>query len=549
MSWRTLLGPIQDPQRRLSLLYGLISYGLPTLLGATGIVVLVLWSRATPPTGTPKARVPSPESLKGSATAPAVPGQAFSGGNPTTPAPGPPPGRPGMPAGPGFGSGPGMPGAPGMGMGPGGGLGPPGVMGGPGGPPGAAATTSGGGGPVPSLPGSWPRFRGPDLDNVFKEAVSLARAWPSGGPRKLWTVKLGEGYAGAAIAKSRVYVLDYDQTAKADTLRCFALADGRELWHTAYPVDVRRNHGMSRTVPTVSGNYVVTIGPKCHVMCCDATTGRMLWKIDMVQQWGTTVPQWYAGQCPLVQGNQVILAPGGQALMAAVDIATGKTIWETPNPRGWKMTHASIIPATIGGKKLYIWPASLGVVGVSTTGKLLWESTDWKVSTATVPSAVPIGDGRIFLCGGYNAGAIMFRLRAQGEGFTSEVLYRLKSSVFGSDQHTPILYRGYLYGVLPGGIPLEKQLACLSLDGQVQWTSGPTHRFGLGPYIMAGGLMYLINDQGLMTLAQVSPEGFKALATAKVLAGPDAWGPIAMAGTRLVCRDLTTMVCLDVGGR
>lgn len=546
MTWRSLLGPIQDPSRRLSLVYGLVSYGIPTLLGAAGIVVLVLWSRATPLTGAPQARVPRPESLKGSATAPAVPGQAFSGGAPTPSPVGSAAGGPGTLAGPGAGGGPGRPGAPGMSMGAGTGLGPPGGMGGP---RGAAATTPSAGGSVPSLPGSWPRFRGPDLDNVFKEPVSLARAWPSDGPRKLWTVKLGEGHAGPAIANSRVYVLDYDQAAKADTLRCFALADGRELWRTAYPVTIKRNHGMSRTVPTVSGKYVVTIGPKCHVMCCDATTGRMLWKIDMVQQWGTTVPQWYAGQCPLVQGNQVILAPGGRALLAAVDIATGKTVWETPNPRGWRMTHASVVPATIGGKKLYIWPASLGVVGVSTDGKLLWESTDWKVSTATVPSAVPIGDDRIFLCGGYNAGAAMFRLKPQGGGFTSEVLYRLKSSVFGSDQHTPILYKGYLYGVLPGGIPLEKQLACLSLDGQVQWTSGPTQRFGLGPYIMAGGLMYLLNDQGQMTLAEVSPQGYKVLATAKILAGPDAWGPIAMAGTRLVCRDLTTMVCLDVGGR
>lgn len=143
----------------------------------------------------------------------------------------------------------------------------------------------------------------------------------------------------------------------------------------------------------------------------------------------------------------------------------------------------------------------------------------------------------------------MFRLIPQGDSFTSQVVYRLKSSVFGSDQHTPILYNNYLYGVLPGGIPLEKQLACLNLDGQVQWTSGPTQRFGIGPFIMAGGLMYLINDQGQMTLAEVSPQGYKALATAKVLPGPDAWGPIAMAGTRLICRDLTTMTCLEMSGR
>jgi outer membrane protein assembly factor BamB len=412
-------------------------------------------------------------------------------------------------------------------------------MGAPGGPPAGPAITT-----VTNLPGSWPCFRGSDHDNVFKESVSLGRAWPAGGPKKLWQIKLGEGYAGAAVRNSRVYVLDYDQTARLDNLRCLALADGAELWHASYPVEVKRNHGMSRTVPAVTDKYVVSLGPKCHVMCCDAVTGKVLWKIDMVQKWGTTVPQWYAGQCPLLDGNRVILAPGGKALMAAVDLASGKVLWETPNPKGWKMTHASITPTTIGGKKVFLWPASDGVVGISPDGKLLWESTDWKVSTATVPCAIPIGDGRVFLCGGYNSGAIMFKLTPQGGGFTSEVLYRLKATVFGSEQQTPILYQGNIYGVITGG-----QLVCLGLDGRQLWTSGATRKYGLGPYIIAGGLMYLIDDQGNMTLAQVSPQGFKPLATAKVLAGPDAWGPIALAGTRLICRDLTSMVCLDVSGR
>ena len=72
-------------------------------------------------------------------------------------------------------------------------------------------------------------FRGPDLDNIYKDAGGLAHSWPASGPRKLWTVQLGEGHAAAAVSNSRVYVLDYDQQARADTLRCLSLADGREL--------------------------------------------------------------------------------------------------------------------------------------------------------------------------------------------------------------------------------------------------------------------------------------------------------------------------------
>ena len=106
--------------------------------------------------------------------------------------------------------------------------------------------------------------------------------------------------------------------ARADKLRCFALADGRELWSQSYPVEVKRNHGMSRTVPAVTKDYVVTLGPKCHVLCAHPVTGAVYWRIDLVGQYGAKVPPWYAGQCPLIDGDRVILAPGGSALLVAL---------------------------------------------------------------------------------------------------------------------------------------------------------------------------------------------------------------------------------------
>ena len=81
---------------------------------------------------------------------------------------------------------------------------------------------------------------------------------------------MGEGYAGAAILDGRVYVMDYDREHKQDALRCLSLADGREIWRYAYPDSVKRNHGMSRTVPAVTDKIVVALGPKCHVVCLNS---------------------------------------------------------------------------------------------------------------------------------------------------------------------------------------------------------------------------------------------------------------------------------------
>ncbi len=58
-----------------------------------------------------------------------------------------------------------------------------------------------------------------------------------------------------------------------------------------------------------------------------------------------------------------------------------------------------------------------------------------------------------------------------------------------------------------------------------------------------------MNDTGLLTLASATPDGYKQLAQAQVLNGHDSWGPMAMAGGRLILRDLTTMVCLDVSAK
>ena len=392
-----------------------------------------------------------------------------------------------------------------------------------------------------NLPGAWPQFRGAKGDNIAADGVALARQWKQA-PRQLWSVDLGEGYAGAAVRDGRVYILDYDSDAKADALRCLSLADGKEIWRFTYPVKIKRNHGMSRTVPTLAGKYVVTFGPKCHVGCLEAETGKFVWGLDLVKDFGATVPEWYAGQCPLVDGDRVILGVGGDQLLMAVELATGKVVWKSPNQNDWKMTHSSVIPIEFAGKRQYIYVASGGVAGVNAAdGTQLWETDAWKISIAAVPTPVPVGSDRLFLSGGYNAGAMMLRLKEDAGKIVTETVFRLKPTEFGAAQQTPILYDGHIYGVRPDG-----QLTCLDLDGKIRWTSGAAAKFGLGPFVIGNGLIYALNDDGTLTLAEATPSGYRSLAKARVIEGHDCWAPMALVNGRLLARDLTKMVCLEV---
>ena len=76
--------------------------------------------------------------------------------------------------------------------------------------------------------------------------------------------------------------------------------------------------------------------------------------------------------------------------------------------------------------------------------------------------------------------------------------------------------------------------------------SGSGQQFGLGSFILADGLIFAMNDAGLLRLIEATPEKYLLLAQAQVLKGRESWGPLALAGGRLMARDLTRMVCLDV---
>jgi len=431
----------------------------------------------------------------------------------------------------------------------------------------------------PSGPG-WPQFRGPQRDGIARVAGPLARSWGSDGPPQLWSVELGEGHAGPVVNDKQVLILDYLRDEQADALRCFSFNTGEELWRHTYPVPIKRNHGMSRTVPALADGLGVTLGPKCDLASVDLHDPKNLWLIDLTKEFGAKVPPWYAGQCPLIDQGRAIIAPGGNALMVALDLETGEPVWQLPNPRNWRMTHSSIMPMEVGGRRTFVYCGSGGIAGVAADdGSLLWDSTEWRISIATCPSPVVLPRNRLFLSGGYNSGAML--MRVADDARSVEVVRRLGPREFGSTQHTPIYHDGHIYGVREH----DGQLVCLDLDGDVVWQSGDVprgsegnnaarggpegsrrtaaRRFGLGPYLIAvpaaperpgadsstgtsSSLIYILDDEGWLTLAEASPVGYHELARAKVLEGHDCWGPMALVDGRLLVRSLTEMACLDV---
>jgi outer membrane protein assembly factor BamB len=400
---------------------------------------------------------------------------------------------------------------------------------------------------------TWPRFRGANSDNISRSDIRLIDGFDNQSPQILWSVKLGEGHAGPAIYKGLVYILDYDENSRADMLRCFSLTSGEEIWRRWYDVEVRRNHGMSRTVPAVTENHILTIGPRGHVMCLERANGDFLWGIDIQKEFKSEIPLWYTGQCPIIENDLAIIATGGTSLMIGVDCKSGEILWETPNPNNWKMSHASVVPFEFGGRRMYVYSAVGGAVGVAAdgpdAGSILWETSLWN-NPVVAASAVCMPDGKIFLTAGYGAGSMLLQLIEENGSFSVELLKTIKPGEgLSSEQQTPIMVDGHLFGIMPKDArTFRNQMVCVNQSDptEIVWSSGSVARFGLGPYILADNKFFLLNDDATLYIIQKSTKGFIELDKVKLFDGFDAWAPLAIADGYMVLRDSETMICINI---
>ena len=401
-----------------------------------------------------------------------------------------------------------------------------------------------------SLKGQWATFRGSDYKNIAHPngIINLSTDFPV-----QWKVATGEGYAGTAIYNGRVYLLDYNEQLRSDALRCFDLETGTELWRRWYRVPMKRNHGFSRTIPAVTDKYVITIGPQAHVMCCDPITGDLKWTLDTRNYFDTEEPNWYAGQCPRIEDNQLILAPAGkEILMVGIDCETGEIAWQTPNSLGYKMSHSSVMPMTLSGKKTFVYAGVGGICGVSAEGadkgKLLW-NVPWRPSVVA-PSPLQLSTDKIAMTAGYGAGGITLNVKHENGKWTATATDQYRASEgMSSEQQTPILYEQMVITIPPkdGGGVRGKVVAYSHSNLRAPiWESATDERFGLGPYMVIGNHLFAFKDDGELFVYQLQQRAMTLVKKQRIMNGHDAWGPMAYADGYLILRDDHWVYCLKI---
>jgi len=198
--------------------------------------------------------------------------------------------------------------------------------------------------------------------------------------------------------------------------------------------------------------------------------------------------------------------------MVALDCETGEEIWRTPNPFAWKMTHTSIAPMMLNDQLTFVYFGEFGLVGVrAADGEILWSWAEsvWPNAPATCSSPVILPDNRIFFSGGYRRGSVMIQIapNPQGDNYKANTLFQLDHTVFDTEQQTPIFYAGHIFGLRQN----DKQFICLDLNGQIVWTSGRREQFGSGPFIVADGMMLILDDNGKLTGIEATSAEFRKL--------------------------------------
>lgn len=396
----------------------------------------------------------------------------------------------------------------------------------------------------------WPQYLGPDRNAISKE-TGLLRSWPEDGPKVLWTVPLGAGYGGAAVSEGKVYVLDRIGNDK-DVLRCLDLSTGAEQWTYEYDAPGRVQHPGSRSTPAIDGNYIYTCGSFGDVHCFDRNAHTPVWKKNIWKDFDSgSVPRWAISQNPLIYGDLLILASQtSKAGVVGYDKLSGQVKWASPSlPGGVGYVSPTIVK--IGGEDHVVMVTAGSrrggggvVLGMdSKTGRTLWTYKGWSCQIP-VPNVTEVGDGRLFITGGYEAGSAMIKVEKAGDSYAVTEIY--KTDDFGTHVHPAILYKGHLYGHCSTN-RTKDGMVCMDLDGKVKWKTGRSPLFDKGGFILADGLILSVDGQeGILYLIEPSPAGFKPLASAKLLDTNECWGPLGLADGKLIIRDQKQMRCVVV---
>jgi len=346
--------------------------------------------------------------------------------------------------------------------------------------------------------------------------TGLLKSWPATGPALLWfNQDLASGFSSVTFGQNSIFLTG--MIGKNDVL--FALDSvGKIKWQVPYGRAWNGATPESRCTPTVEGNSVYVSSGSGDLACVDANTGKIIWSVKASETYKGTFGQWGIAESLLIDGNKLYFTPGGpQTMTIALDKKTGTLIWKSASLND-APAYVSPILINYKGKRLIINVSSSYIFAVDPSdGKIVWKVKHLDINPAkaeVIKCVTPLySDGKIYVTGGYDHGAIMLSLTDGGNNAT----VAWTDNVLDVHHGGVVLVNGYIYG--------SNWLN--NNDGNwccIDWKTGQKkyeeHWKCKGSIISAEGMLYIYDERsGYVGLVKANPEKFDLVSSFKISKG------------------------------
>ncbi|MBA3256830.1 MAG: PQQ-binding-like beta-propeller repeat protein [Pyrinomonadaceae bacterium] len=385
----------------------------------------------------------------------------------------------------------------------------------------------------------WPQWGGPGR-NFISNSKGLAASWPQTGPKQLWSRPLGEGHSAIVVDGNTLYTM-YSQ-GEQEAVIALAANTGKTIWEHKYDAPtagINYEYGLGpHSTPLLVGDLLYTVGSIGKLHALDKKTGKVLWSHDLYKELGgKKMGRGYACS-PIAYRNTIILTLGGQGqTLVAFNQKDGKVVWKNQN---LDLSPASPLIINVDGQDQLVAFMGKEIAGLDpSNGALFWShphETDWGLNIST-----PVwgSDNLLFLSSAYNGGSRVLKLKQKdAKTSVSELWFHRRLRV----HHTTAIRIGDHVYASSGDFGPAFFAAVNVKTGDIAFQD---RSFPKTNFLYADGKLIILDEDGNLALATVSPAGLKVISKTSLMKNL-AWTVPTLIGTKLYVRDRRTITALDL---